>query len=80
MQAKARRGVLIRSIEIRVLSHFALDFLPFFFVVQKNHSVAKMFAFDFALRPAQLFRVVVQFVSAIFAELFDLFSFSRSEA
>jgi hypothetical protein len=46
---KTTQSVLTRGIEVRVLPHLLLHFLPFFFVIEQNLAVAEVAALDAAL-------------------------------
>src|SRR5581483_3328013 len=53
MSKRRTELILIRRIQIGVLSHLALHLFALFFVIEQDEAIAQMSPLDFALRPLE---------------------------
>lgn len=70
-QAFENCRLIVGRIEVRVLAHFELHFFALAFVVQQDHAVAEVAAFDQTLGAAEHFSESAEFADGVFAHFLE---------
>ena len=79
IKSRRWRRVLTWRVEVGILAHLALHFLPLLLEVHEGFTVAKVFSFDFALCLAKDTGVTEEDSAVFFPDLFELMSLLRSQ-
>ena len=65
IQRKLEDPALVRRIEIRILPHLPLHFLPLFLVVQEDHPIAEVLLLDFPLSLSEDPGILIEFAAGL---------------